>query len=270
MSDIRATPFGGTSDDRRLAMTPFKLVLPALLFAVGCSAHDDDPPTAATQSALTCAEHKNPNPALFDKDARPFGVSMERWSERWWGWAMGTPLASNPNLDPTADCDANQEGPMFFLPHLLTGASTIGRACNVPRHKPIAISVASVFNDFPCPDPTFNPAPGQSLFDFLIGPVKEGQDHVATIEATLDGQPLDDLLSYRVASGDLFHFTGDTSMQGFDNCITGSVQKAVADSFFIVLKPLARGTHEYTVKIVSITGTVFGPRTTTLNVVGDD
>lgn len=208
----------------------------------------------------------NPNPALFDRDARPFGFSMETWAERWWAWAWGIPLAQNPNLDANVDCNAQQRGPMYFLPHLLVGASTVPRTCTVPRHRAIAVTVASVFNDYPCPDPTFQPAPGQSLFDFLIGPAKEGQDHVAAIEATLDGKPLTDMMSYRVASDDLFHFTGDVSLQPFDSCVTGSPQPGVVDSFFIVMKPLERGTHVFTVTTTSIFGTVFGPRVITLDV----
>src|SRR5689334_20655976 len=96
-------------EGRRTLMKPTRFVLP-VLFLVGCGAPDD---TAAVQaSALACDERDNPNPALFDKNARPFGLSMESWSERWWAWMMGTPLAVNPNLDPNADCNANQEGPM--------------------------------------------------------------------------------------------------------------------------------------------------------------
>jgi hypothetical protein len=247
-------------------MTTHRLAL-ALFLATGCSTAPDA--VAVTQSALAHAECDNPNPALYEKDARLFGASMETWAERWWAWAWGQPFAGNPNLDPTADCDVNQQGPLFFLPHLLTGASTVARTCTVPRGKPIAVTVASVFNDYPCPDPTFQPAPGQSLFDFLIGPAKEGQDHVASIVATLDGVPLADVMSYRVASDDIFHFTGDLSMQAIDNCVTGSRQDGVVDSFFIVLKPLRRGTHDLTVTTTSIFGTVFGPRTITLDVAGD-
>src|SRR3954470_6566687 len=157
--------------------------------------------SALTQSTLT-PECATANADVFPKDSHPFGASMETWAERWWSWAWKIPFATNPNFSPTVDCDVNQDGPMFFLPHLLSGASTVARSCTIPRHKAIAVTVASVFNDYPCPDPTFQPAPGQSLFDFLIGGAKEGQDHVASIEATLDGRPLADLMSYRVASDD--------------------------------------------------------------------
>jgi hypothetical protein len=242
-------------------------VLAAL--AVGCAAADDDP--ATVEGAVTQRDADNPNPALFPKDSSPFGVSMAGWAERWWAWVEGTPFAVNPNIDPTADCRVNQRGPMYFLAHPLVGPSTTGRTCIVPPGKPIAISVATALNDFPCPDPTFVPAPGQSLFDFLIAGAKEVQDHVAAIEATLDGQPLVDVLSYRVASDDVFQFTGDISMQQFDNCITGTRQEGVVDTFLLVLRPLQRGTHTFTARTTSIFGTVFGPRTITLQVDdGDD
>jgi hypothetical protein len=134
----------------------------------------------------------------------------------------------------------------------------------------VAISVATAFNDYPCPDPTFQPAPGQSLFDFLMGFPRDAQDNIATIESSLDGQPLNDMLSYRVASDDVFTFTGHTSMQQFDNCITGSPQQGVMDSFFIVLKPLERGTHVFTTRTIIKTGQVFGPKSITMVVPGDD
>lgn len=245
----------------------------ALALAAGCGAHGaapggtDEP--AEQRSGLIRSEQRNPNPALFPKDSRPFGASMETWAERWWGWVMGTPFAVNPNLDATADCGANQGGPMFFLPHLLIGPAT-NRTCVVPRNKAVAISVATAFNDYPCPDPGFQPAPGQSLFDFLMEFPRDAQNNVATIESTLDGHPLNDTLGYRVASDDVFTFTGDTSMQQLDNCITGSPQQGVMDSFFIVLKPLDPGTHVFTTRTVSKTGQVFGPKSVTLEVRGDD
>lgn len=241
----------------------------ALGVLAGCGSADAESSADEPSAQRTAFRAANPNPALFDKGSRPFGSSMETWAERWWGWVMATPFAGNPNLDATADCRANQSGPMFFLPHLLVGSAT-SRNCVVPRHKAVAISVATAFNDYPCPDPTFQPAPGQSLFDFLMGFPRDAQDNIANIESSLDGQPLDDMLSYRVASDDVFTFTGDTSMQQLDNCITGSPQQGVVDSFFIVLKPLERGTHVFTTRTVTKTGQVFGPKSITMVVPGDE
>jgi hypothetical protein len=239
------------------------LALLASFAAVGCGAADG---AAETETALS---QSNPNPALFPHDARLAGVDMVGLAEDWWSWAMSTPLAVNPNVDPTQDCNVNQDGAVFFLAHPLLGPSTAGFTCTVPADKPIVVSLATVFNDFPCPDPTFVPAPGQSLFDFLIGPAREGQNHVAALDVTLDGQPLKDMLSYRVASDDVFEFTGDPSMAAIDSCVTGTPQQGVVDTFLIVLKPLESGTHTLTTRTTSIFGTVFGPRTITLQVAAD-
>jgi hypothetical protein len=230
----------------------------------GCGAPPDQ--TAVEQPALAHGRHHNPNPALFEKDARPFGVSMERLAEDWWRWAYSMPMATNPNFDLTADCDQNQDGRIFFLPSRLSGNTNAPRSCNVPRHTAVVVPLPTLLNDYPCPDPTFQPAPGQTLFDFLTAGAKQVQDGIAEIDGTLDGVVLDDLVSYRVASDDLFHFTGDTSLQSFDSCITGSSQPAVVDSFIIVLKPLTPGPHVLTTRTVMKSGAIYGPRTMTLNV----
>ncbi len=44
----------------------------------------------------------NPNPALFEKDAHPYGADMVTWGERASQWIWGTPAAHNPLLG--ADC----------------------------------------------------------------------------------------------------------------------------------------------------------------------
>ncbi len=227
-------------------------------------------PVGAQAAALTHPDPDNPNPVLFEKDARPFGVSMETWSERHWRWLMSVPFDKNPNLTVGADCRAGQSGPVFFLPFVPPGADGIA-SCIVPAHRLVALSLVSVFNDYPCPDPTFAPAPGQTLFDFLSTGSKQGLDAVAEIDAALDGQPLRDVLSYRVASDDLMYFKGDLSLQQpFDACITGSRQPAAVDSYFMIFKPLRPGPHTIELRYVSTSGKITGPRTKSFTVLRDD
>jgi hypothetical protein len=115
-----------------------------------------------------------------------------------------------------------------------------------------------LLNDFPCPDPTFQPPPGQSLFDFLLAGIKPVNDQVVEIGATLDGQAFSDLLSFRFISADLTSITGDLSLQTtFDSCITGSSQPAVVDSFLFIIKPLEPGRHVLTTRVVNQKGEVF-------------
>jgi hypothetical protein len=213
---------------------------------------------AAAESALTAeggqAERHhddNPNPALFEKDARPLGRSMEFWAEQWWRWVYSIPADRNPLLHPTLDSNQNQSGPVYFL-------AFGDRTSTVPRGRAIAATVATAANDYPCPDPTFQPAPGQSLFDFLSAPVTSLQDSVVSIDATLDGQALTGLLGYRARSHDLTHFVGDLSLQPtLDSCITGTRQPLVVDSYLFMIKPLAPGSHLLTTRVEYPGGLVF-------------
>ena len=232
----------------------------------GCGA----PVEAVAQgAALTASDKDNPNPALFEKDSHPFGLSMETWSEIFARWVWSVPESKNPNFNTAGDCSANQDGPVFFLPFVPSGATNIV-SCSVPAHKAIALNLVSILNDYPCPDPTFKPAPGQTLFDFLALGAKQGIDAVAEIDVALDGHPLTDVMSYRVASDDLMYFKGDVSLQQIDNCITGSWQPAAANSYFMMVKPLPPGPHTFTLRYVSTTGKITGPRDKNFTVLADD
>lgn len=206
--------------------------------------------TAAAGSAELESEAANPNPALFPKDAHPYGVSTMRWSELLWKWVEEQPLAHNPDFDKTgADCAVDQEGPVWFLasvPGDMLG-DTVVRSCTIPRGRAILLQLASILNDYPCPDPTFHPAPGQSLYDFLRDGATQAIDKsmmgMGGFDVTLDGTPINDPLQYRYTSDNLFHFTGDISLQSWDSCVTGKRQVGVSDGFYLMFKPLKPGTH---------------------------
>jgi hypothetical protein len=209
---------------------------------IGCTG--DGP--ARTEAGLSLAGD-DLNPMLYPKDARPFGRSLERWSELLWSWIYAQPFDENPILDPTgADCAVGQDGPVWFL--AAVPGSTLGtrvtRSCTIPRQRAILVQLSSLLNDYPCPDPSFQPAPGQSLFDFLIEPVTPLFDDETGFVITFDGVELVDPLDYRFTSDDLFFFTGDLSMQGFDSCVTGTRQPAVSDGFYLPFRPMAPGAHD--------------------------
>ena len=207
----------------------------------------------STPSIETSALHDNgdnTNPVLFEKDAHPYGFSMVTWGERASQWMWGTPVDQNPLLDQTgADCGVNQRGPVWFIapiagPRVFSGS----RSCTIPPERAILLDIGEDVNDYPCPDPSFQPAPGQSLYDFLIETDKPVMDSVNFLSVSLDGQELNDILSYRYISDDLFTITGDPSMQVVDACITGSPQPAIMDGFFIMFKPLDPGEHTIVVR----------------------
>ena len=62
------------------------------------------------------------------------------------------------------------------------------------------------------------------------------------LEVVVDGQPLNDLFSYRATSR-LFTFTADPSLVAFDSCVTGTPQVGVTDGYWILMNPLPPGPH---------------------------
>jgi len=184
----------------------------------------------------------------------PGGLSYPQWSAKWWQWVWSAPLAVNPLFDTTGiDCAIYQtrSGPVWFL------AGTAGfdatRSCIIPAGRMIFFPIINLGNDYPCPDDQFQPGPKQSLEQFLTvgyGPyigARQYIDHVTAVSASLDGVPVQDLVlppetsKYRVTSS-IFHFNGEPSLQSWDPC-AGPGHKAVADGYWIMLKPLPTGPH---------------------------
>src|SRR6266511_4205920 len=180
----------------------------------------------------------NPNPALFPRPAHPYGASMATWGERVGQWIYRQPFPHNPAFDQTgADCAVDQHGPVWFIPPIFVPPGTprpivqnASRTCTIPGRKALLLDIGEDVEDFPCPDPAFHPAPGQSLYDFLATIARHVMDTVNLLEVSLDGAPLKDILGYRYHSDDLFLITGDP-------------QPAVVDGFFLMFKPLEPGPH---------------------------
>jgi hypothetical protein len=216
-----------------------------LVVCLACGA--EAPAPAGESSAELRHAQPDPNPMLFPKDASPYGRSLQRWSELLWSYIYAQPLDHNPFLDTTgADCAIGQEGPVWFLP-AVPGSSLgtdVVRTCTSPHERAVMLQLASAMNDYPCPDPSFQPAPGQSLYDFLIAPIRPLFDGETGFEITLDGVPIVDPLSYRLTSDDVFHFKGNLSFApDFDPCVTGKRQEAVSDGFYLMFRPLSPGEH---------------------------
>ena len=202
---------------------------------------------AATATATGSSFHGNPNnAAVFPPRSHPYGADMSTWGERATNWVWGQPLDRSPLLDPTgANCGVAQEGPVWYIariagPQVFSGE----RSCTIPHGKSLFLYIGAYLNEYPCP-PEFNfePAPGQSLYDFLIGPATAVMDTVNLLEVSLDGEQLNDVMGYRFHSDNLFDFRADPSLRPFDPCFTGSLQPAVIDGFFMMFKPLTRGEH---------------------------
>jgi hypothetical protein len=225
-------------------------MLSALLLAMLASAcaaapapATDDPEDVATSAEALTTGHAYVVPQRIPV----FGRSITRWTEEYWRWLSSVPASQNPDLDENADCGVGQDGPIFFVPPLPRGS--VARTCRVPFGKPALVPLQAVLDSYPCPDPTFEPAPGQSLEDFLEQGATFYDDLYTGLVATVDGTPVD--LSVHRHTTPLFTNDVDPSLPGplGDACLTGSPQPAVSDGWFAMIL-LTPGTHD-----VVVTGT---------------
>ncbi len=176
----------------------------------------------------------------YSKDEQVLGKTHEEWIVEWWQFLM----SHDCETFPLAGTEA-QEGPVHFLSGSL-GEQSYELTIRDDQH--LLVPVINYINDYPCPDTAFQPAPGQSLEDFL----KEGAvaviNGVSEPSLTLDGEniPIGD--AKRILT-DMFTFTGDASIATcFDPCVTGSPQQAASDGYWVMFCPLEPGTHTLLVK----------------------
>lgn len=167
------------------------------------------------------------------------GVTLGEWTQRWWRWWMSIPFGVGPTNDHTgAQCGINQSGPVWFIGGPL--GQTFERNCTIPKGKAILSPIVDFVNDYPCPaPPVFEPAPGQTLENFLTTSVTPIIDGVIEPSADFDGKPL----HLRRITSQLFSFTGAPDLVSLDPCITGSPQLGVSDGLFVLIEPPSTGEH---------------------------
>ena len=235
-------------------MRSMRLFPTALAFALGTAAAACSEPTRTVRAPSDAALDRiagsggdaSVNAILFPRTAHPYGASLVTWAERESQWVYGQPVANNPLIDQTgADCDESQtDEHVWYLPRIAGPRVFSGsRTCTIPAHRAIFLEIGAYVNPWPCPDPSFKPAPGQTLYDFLSSDAAAFMNGVNRLEVSLDGRAIPDVLSYRFASSDIFMLTGDPTFATLDACVTGEPQPAVVDGFFMMFKPLSPGEH---------------------------
>jgi hypothetical protein len=208
----------------------------------------------AITMTMTAAGADTPSPRslVFAQNTHPYGLAMSTWGQLINQWIYQEPYGVNPAYDQTgAHCAIDQRGPVWFVPPVFAPPGTprpiiqnATRTCTVPAHHSLLLDIGSLVDDYPCPDPAFQPPSGESLYDFLIADAKPVMDTVNALQVSIDGIQVPDVLSYRYHSAQLFKIKGDLSLQSvLDGCITGSYQPAIVDGFFMMVKPLAPGFH---------------------------
>jgi hypothetical protein len=174
-----------------------------------------------------------------------FGKSYNELTGEWSNWLQEEPPDSNPAFDPDGGfCDLNQKGKIWFLAGTFFG-DIPNRICEVPAGKGIFFPIFA-FVSF-APDFLGEP-PCQDLVEEVDQIRCDVNDDIAIapfvgLEVTLDGEPVPDLFAYRVQSQPGgFTFRSGPLFEAF-GIEQGDRFPAVADGYWILLKPLSPGEH---------------------------
>ena len=182
---------------------------------------------------------------VFPPTAQPYGKSYTEWTVEWFLEFMAFDCDHNPWLHPEYIL-FHESGPVYFMAGIKPPATTVN--VTVPHGKAILFPFTNYINDYPCPSEwNFEPVPPQTLEEFLTEGIIGWTNGVTSLSATVDGDPITDPESYGFISS-MFEFTGNLELLScdptfYDPCINGEVQQGVSGGYWLILKPLSKGTH---------------------------
>jgi hypothetical protein len=184
-------------------------------------------------------------PLTFAPDSSPFGKSFAKWTAEWWQFVVSIPIPNNPLLDTTGkDCVVGQRGPVWFLSSGTGGGVPLTLTCSIPQGKAILLP--------PLTEIDVN-VTTQSAAELReeIGPCF-GPGATASVE--LDGNRLDPRVAENRVLSTVFEITLPIDAVFL---APGTYSPAVADGFWVMLKPLDVGTH--TLRVTGATAPVPSP-----------
>jgi hypothetical protein len=173
--------------------------------------------------------------SIFPLDSKPYGLSYEQHIKNFWKWVISFPKDKNPWEDKTgANCDNGQSSTnssIFYLSG--NGGGTSVRTCKVPAGKGLFIPVS--------PEEISDKEAPNAAVEDLHRIAKKDQDSVTSLYLKINDNEYSrsDLGKYRTHTG-VFEVTFPK------NAIFGAtegISKAVADGYYVITQPLAKGTY---------------------------
>jgi hypothetical protein len=171
---------------------------------------------------------------LFGPQEKPLGRSWNEWAATWCKWMLSIPKMYNPSLDKTGKycCTDQNFNEVWFLTGTFGNVDPVVRRCKIPLGRAIL---------FPILEKEDSLAEDSDLLtdSDLISRSKDATDRVIYINASIDGQKIDDLSRYRFQSP-VFDLTFP-----HDNVynVKPGLTRSVCDGYWVFIKPLSIGPH---------------------------
>jgi len=191
---------------------------------------------------------------LFPRKSKPFGVSFEDWSAKWWQWAMSIPKDENPMFG--GPCELHQSGKVFFLAGTHGGSDL--RSCTIPAGKAIFFPIVNLVMRS-CPELATDAAScenttSESVLHECASWYMENSERTLLLE--IDGVAIDDLDDYRAHSKTFFDASPENKDDRVAPLCSGSIEEnpcgvpvgspriSAADGYWAMLRPLPVGQHQ--------------------------
>jgi hypothetical protein len=160
----------------------------------------------------------------------PFGISREKWTEKWWQWILAIPKPFNPASDATGShCARNQQDPhIWFLAG--TSGGIAKRQCTIPQ-KAILFPIINSIH--------FLAEPGFKSEADLEARVSGDEDGVIDMNVTIDSTQLSNLKKIRVHTAPFDVILPQDNLWG----IKAGPTRAAADGYWVFLNSLSPGRH---------------------------
>ena len=174
------------------------------------------------------------NPGVFALDSKPYGISYEDWTIKFWQWLLPIPEDRNPMTDTTGEhCGERQNStfPVFFL--VFSGGGSAVRTCDVPAGKAILVPI----NVVECSYAEF---PGAKTEEELHTCAEEDESSNPGLFLSVDGREFKNLEKYRVHSRAFNVSFAENNVFA----TTPGPTRAVSDGYWAILEPLSPGKHD--------------------------
>lgn len=155
------------------------------------------------------------------------GKSQADWSEVWWQWAASFDQSESPITDQTGElCQAKQSGSVWFLAGTYGTHRTV-RLCHVPQGKHLFFPLINYV--------VTRPLDREVSCKSVMWNAERLTDRASALVLEVDGQRVKNLQAYRQPTK-CFNIAELSTPKQF-------VFPSAANGYYVMLKPLAPGTH---------------------------
>jgi hypothetical protein len=165
---------------------------------------------------------------LAPADAVIAGTTQPEWSRLWWQWAASFEASESPVADRTGElCASKQQGDVWFLAGTYgTGRTT--RTCKVPHGKHLFFPL---INYVVAPS-----AHGATTCMSVMSTAARMTEEISNLVLEIDGDRQTNLLEHRQRTPGCFDLGALAEPKR-------RVFPSAANGYYVMLRPLPRGTH---------------------------